>query len=190
MKKTKGFMVWSLVLLLAGTSLLGCSKDDDGDAPSAVIEPPVYHVNDSIWKKFIVGHGWKHVVSYVVKNGKITNRKFYESMIGVGPHDLYFTGDSVTTYYYSDLLGGRYCKETKAYTTRLAADTKRYEIYREGEMEPMFSCDWLNNLQLCYYMSPFVSSKGTPLTIFTYMQRMSDKELKEWQKKTSSSSKK
>ena len=41
MKKTKGFMVWSLVLLLAGTSLTACSNGDDENAPITYIEPPI-----------------------------------------------------------------------------------------------------------------------------------------------------
>ena len=39
MKKTKRFIVWSLVLLLAGTSLTACSNDDDENAPITYIEP-------------------------------------------------------------------------------------------------------------------------------------------------------
>ena len=181
MKKTKGFMVWSLVLLLAGISLTACSNADDENAPITCIEPPIYQVNDALWQKLIVGHGWKHVVSYAVENGKITNRNFYEDMIGISPHDLYFAADSVTTYFYSNALGGSPRKVTKAYTTRLSADGKRFEVYIKGETQPLLSCEWLNSQQLSFYESPFVHSDGSRQTLFTYMRRMSDKELKQWQ---------
>ena len=107
-------------------------------------------------------------------------------MIGISPHDLYFTADSVTTYFYSDALGGSPRKVTKAYTTRLSADGKRFEVYREGETQPLLSCDWLNSRQLCYYESPFVQSDGSLRTLFTYMCRMTDKELKKWQAEANS----
>ena len=181
MKKTKGFMVWSLVLLLAGISLTACSNDDDENAPITYIEPPIYQVNDALWQKLIVGDGWKHVVSYAVENGKITNRNFYEDMIGIGPHDLYFTADTVTTYFYSDALGGRPPKVTKAYTKQLSTDGKRFEVYIKGETQPLLSCEWLNSQQLSFYESPFVHSDGSRQMLFTYMRRMSDKELKQWQ---------
>ena len=186
MKKTKRFLVWSLVLLLAGTSLTACSNDDNENAPITYIEPPIYQVNDALWQKLIVGHGWKHVVSYAVENGKITNRNFYEDMIGISPHDLYFTADSVTTYFYSDALGGSPRKVTRAYTTRLSADGKRFEVYIKGETQPLLSCEWLSSQQLSFYESPFVQSDGSRQMLFTYMRRMSDKELKQWQAEANS----
>ena len=102
-------------------------------------------------------------------------------MIGISPHDLYFTADSVTTYFYSDALGGRPPKVTKAYTKQLSTDGKRFEVYIKGETQPLLSCEWLSSQQLCFYESPFVHSDGSRQMLFTYMRRMSDKELKRWQ---------
>ena len=186
MKTNKRILLLFLGLLVCVLGLTACSSDDDENVPTTCIEPPIYQVNDALWQKLIVGHGWKHVVSYAVENGKITNRNFYEDMIGISPHDLYFTADSVTTYFYSDALGGSPRKVTKAYTTRLSADGKRFEVYREGETQPLLSCDWLNSRQLCYYESPFVQSDGSLRTLFTYMCRMTDKELKKWQAEANS----
>jgi len=60
-------------------------------------------------------------------------------------------------------------------------DGKRFEVYIKGETQPLLSCKWLNSQQLCFYESPFVHSDGSRQTLFTYMRRMSDKELKQWQ---------
>ena len=181
MKTNKTILFLFLGLLMCVLGLTACSSDDDENVPTTCIEPPIYQVNEAIWQKLIVGHGWKHVVSYVVENGKITNHDFYDGMIGVSPVDLYFTNDSVTTYFYSDALGGRPPKVTKAYTKQLSTDGKRFEVYIKGETQPLLSCEWLNSQQLCFYESPFVHSDGSRQMLFTYMRRMSDKELKQWQ---------
>ena len=181
MKTNKRFLLPFLGLLVCVMALTACSSDDDANVPTTCIEPPIYQVNEAIWQKLIVGHGWKHVVSYAVENGKITNHNFYDGMIGISPTDLYFTNDSVTTYFYSDALGGSPRKVTKAYTKQQSADGKRFEVYIKGETQPLLSCDWLNSQQLCFYESPFVHSDGSRQMLFTYMRRMSDKELKQWQ---------
>lgn len=181
MKTNKRFLLPFLGLLVCVMALTACSSDDDENVPTTCIEPPIYQVNEAIWQKLIVGHGWKHVVSYVVENRKITNHNFYDGMIGIGPTDLYFTNDSVTTYFYSDALGGRPRKVTKAYTKQQSTDGKRFEVYIKGETQPLLSCAWLNSQQLCFYESPFMNSDGSRQTLFTYMRRMSDKELKQWQ---------
>ena len=177
----KSYLLFLVVALLAIVCFTACSSDDDENVPTTCIEPPIYQVNEAIWQKLIVGHGWKHVVSYVVENGKITNHNFYDGMIGVSPVDLYFTNDSVTTYFYSDALGGRPRKVTKAYTKQQSTDGKRFEVYIKGETQPLLSCAWLNSQQLCFYESPFMNSDGSRQMLFTYMRRMSDKELKQWQ---------
>ena len=85
MKTNKRILLLFLGLLGCVLGLTACSSDDDENVPTTCIEPPIYQVNEAIWQKLIVGHGWKHVVSYVVENRKITKHNIYEDMIGISP---------------------------------------------------------------------------------------------------------
>ena len=102
------------------------SCDEDGD----LVVPPVRHVSGAEFARLVDGKAWKYVESHEL-NGDGTMRKdgYFEDLIGIGPEQYSFSGDSVTTYMYLDAYPLK-CHKVERYTFQEGTRMYVYSVYR------------------------------------------------------------
>lgn len=106
-----------LTILLSGMCLFSCMKYelDDEQWPSVDAE----QVPQEMFQEYLVGKGWKHDITYRMKNGRVTNKDYYEDVDGASPAYYYYFGEAeLTEFFTSDAYSGGPYYHTRPYEYR------------------------------------------------------------------------
>lgn len=153
-------LVSALFLFLSAMSFTSC--DEDGD----LIVPPVRHVSGAEFARLVDGKSWKYVESHEL-NGDGTMRKdgYFEDLIGIGPEQYSFSGDSVTTYMYLDAYPLK-CHKVEKYTFQEGTN-----VIKAGQ-DDVFTVVSVSEDRLCILADKGSAADGKRMYVYSVYRAM------------------
>lgn len=149
-------------LFISLTLFVLTSCDEDGD----LVVPPVRHVSGAEFARLVDGKSWKYVESHEL-NGDGTMRKadYFEDLIGIGPEQYSFSGDSVTTYMYLDAYPLK-CHKVEKYTFQEGTN-----VIKAGQ-DDVFTVVSVSEDRLCILADKGSAADGKRMYVYSVYRAM------------------
>lgn len=86
-----------LVLALSVSTFVSCEEDEEA------LLPALSHITAEDFSVMVEGKGWRYVESHEIRGNRVySKRDYWDGLIGGGPMNYAFSGDSITEFIYID----------------------------------------------------------------------------------------